>query len=161
MVGHQGQQLHILEARHLPAASHQRKPWAPRLQRSPEVLRARRARPHSVAAAQVNVNGPQTHPVWKFLKETAGGGDVKWNFGRSSPSLAAAAPALAGAAQRRSEPFPRAEGATAGAKFIIDKDGRVVGRNGDSPSASEPTLKTLLVRLMPTLTGDPAPRRCA
>ena len=60
---------------------------------------------------KVNVNGPQTHPVWKLLKDTAGGGDVKWNFG---------------------------------AKFIIDKEGKIVQRNGDSPKASEPTLKTLL-----------------
>lgn len=31
-----------------------------------------------------------------------------------------------------------------GAKFIIDKAGNVVERNGDSPAASEGTLKKLL-----------------
>lgn len=30
---------------------------------------------------KVDVNGPATHPVWKFLKEASGDmGDVAWNF---------------------------------------------------------------------------------
>ena len=32
----------------------------------------------------------------------------------------------------------------AGAKFIIDKNGNVVDRNGDSPMASEAKIKALL-----------------
>jgi glutathione peroxidase-family protein len=34
--------------------------------------------------------------------------------------------------------------ATQGAKFIIDKNGNVVDRNGDSPMASEAKIKSLL-----------------
>jgi len=60
---------------------------------------------------KIDVNGPNTHPVWKWAKETAGGGDVSWNFA---------------------------------AKFIIDKEGKMVERNGDSPMASEKKIAALL-----------------
>ncbi|MEW5315451.1 MAG: hypothetical protein WDW38_006878 [Sanguina aurantia] len=61
---------------------------------------------------KIDVNGPKTHPVYKFLKAQTGcDGDVNWNFA---------------------------------AKFIIDKQGNVVQRNGDNPMKSEPLLKTLL-----------------
>ena len=59
---------------------------------------------------KIDVNGPGTHLVWKFLKAEKPG-DVGWNFG---------------------------------AKFIIDKTGKVVDRNGDSPMASEAKIKALL-----------------
>lgn len=59
---------------------------------------------------KLDVNGPTTHPLWKFLKAEKPG-DVGWNFG---------------------------------AKFIIDKTGKVVDRNGDSPAASEAKIKALL-----------------
>src|SRR4051812_11619766 len=32
--------------------------------------------------AKVEVNGPDAHPLYAWLKEAAGGGDVTWNFGK-------------------------------------------------------------------------------
>eukprot|EP00878_Enallax_costatus_P003376 GHUV01003585.1.p1 GENE.GHUV01003585.1~~GHUV01003585.1.p1 ORF type:complete len:193 (+),score=40.64 GHUV01003585.1:133-711(+) len=62
---------------------------------------------------KVDVNGPTTHPVWKYLKSACStcDGDVPWNFK---------------------------------AKFIIDKEGNVVERNGDNPLASEGKIQQLL-----------------
>uniref|UniRef100_A0A383VFI9 Glutathione peroxidase n=1 Tax=Tetradesmus obliquus TaxID=3088 RepID=A0A383VFI9_TETOB len=62
---------------------------------------------------KVEVNGPGTHPVWKYLKGACPtcDGEVTWNFK---------------------------------AKFIIDKEGNVVERNGDNPLASEAKLQQLL-----------------
>ena len=30
--------------------------------------------------AKIEVNGPGTHPLYRWLKEAAGGGDIEWNF---------------------------------------------------------------------------------
>eukprot|EP00879_Flechtneria_rotunda_P012448 GHRR01012999.1.p1 GENE.GHRR01012999.1~~GHRR01012999.1.p1 ORF type:complete len:213 (+),score=39.60 GHRR01012999.1:57-641(+) len=62
---------------------------------------------------KVDVNGPNTHPVWKYLKSGCRNcdGEVTWNFK---------------------------------AKFLIDKDGNVVERNGDNPLASEARIQQLL-----------------
>jgi len=42
----------------------------------------------SACTLQVDVNGPNTAPVYQFLKSQKGGGlmgdDIKWNFGNSS-----------------------------------------------------------------------------
>mmetsp|Transcript_34278 Transcript_34278/g.97149 ORF Transcript_34278/g.97149 Transcript_34278/m.97149 type:complete len:110 (+) Transcript_34278:310-639(+) len=59
---------------------------------------------------KIDVNGPNTHPVWVYLKEKFPG-DVRWNFA---------------------------------AKFIVDKEGNVVERNGDSAGASEAKISSLL-----------------
>lgn len=59
----------------------------------------------------MDVNGPNTSPVWQFLKKETNSGDVSWNFA---------------------------------AKFIIDRNGKVVERNSDSPAKSEAKLKALL-----------------
>jgi glutathione peroxidase len=32
--------------------------------------------------AKVDVNGPDTHPLYVWLKSAAGGGDITWNFGK-------------------------------------------------------------------------------
>jgi glutathione peroxidase len=56
------------------------------------------------------VNGANTSPVWKWLKEQQPG-DVSWNFA---------------------------------AKFIIDKDGNVVERNGSGAGDSKAKLTSLL-----------------
>jgi glutathione peroxidase len=32
--------------------------------------------------AKVDVNGPDAHPLYMWMKEAAGGGDVSWNFGK-------------------------------------------------------------------------------
>ena len=32
--------------------------------------------------AKVSVNGPDAHPLYAWLKETAGGGDIRWNFAK-------------------------------------------------------------------------------
>lgn len=61
---------------------------------------------------KVNVNGPKTSPVWKYLKEQSKDtSDVRWNFA---------------------------------CKFIIDKNGNVVERNGDGAAAQEPKIAKLL-----------------
>jgi glutathione peroxidase len=60
---------------------------------------------------KIDVNGPNTHPVWAYLKANSKADDVRWNFA---------------------------------AKFIIDKDGKVVERNGDGAAASEPKIVQLL-----------------
>ena len=49
--------------------------------------------------AKVDVNGPDAHPLFAWLKETAGGGDIRWNFGkflvgRDGSSVARYAPQL-------------------------------------------------------------------
>mmetsp|Transcript_12172 Transcript_12172/g.31178 ORF Transcript_12172/g.31178 Transcript_12172/m.31178 type:complete len:110 (-) Transcript_12172:296-625(-) len=59
---------------------------------------------------KIDVNGPNTHPVWVYLKEKFPG-DVRWNFA---------------------------------AKFIVDRDGKVVERNSDSAGASESKIQSLL-----------------
>lgn len=56
---------------------------------------------------KVDVNGPQTSPVWQHLKSSGCPGcdaDVRWNFA---------------------------------AKFLIDKEGKVVLRSGGSPNEIE------------------------
>jgi len=60
---------------------------------------------------KIDVNGSSTHPVWAYLKEATGSGDVKWNFA---------------------------------AKFVIDKEGNVVERNGDGAAKSIPKIESLL-----------------
>lgn len=55
---------------------------------------------------KINVNGSDSHPLWKYLKHQKGGtvGDfIKWNF----------------------------------TKFIVDKNGQVVGRYGPNTSPKE------------------------
>ena len=59
---------------------------------------------------KIDVNGANTSPVWKWLKEQQPG-DVSWNFA---------------------------------AKFIIDKDGNVVERNGSGAGDSKAKLTSLL-----------------
>jgi len=63
---------------------------------------------------KIDVNGGSTSSVWKFLK----GSDAK------------------GAGDDVGWNFA--------AKFIIDKEGKVVERNGSNPSKSEATIKALL-----------------
>lgn len=63
---------------------------------------------------KVQVNGPNTDPVWKALKESGCPGcsaDVEWNFR---------------------------------GKFLVDKQGKVVMRTGEQPSALEGKIKELL-----------------
>eukprot|EP00271_Cylindrocystis_brebissonii_P013191 TRINITY_DN32829_c0_g1_i1.p1 TRINITY_DN32829_c0_g1~~TRINITY_DN32829_c0_g1_i1.p1 ORF type:complete len:230 (+),score=42.94 TRINITY_DN32829_c0_g1_i1:197-886(+) len=66
--------------------------------------------------SKIDVNGPNTAPVYQYLKSQKGGGilgdGIKWNFG----------------------------------KFLVDKDGTVVGRYAPttSPSAIEKDIEKLL-----------------
>lgn len=70
--------------------------------------------------AKVDVNGPNTHPLWAHLKSEKGeeglgsllGNDIKWNF----------------------------------AKFLVDKDGKVIARYAPTtaPDAIEPDIKAQL-----------------
>jgi glutathione peroxidase len=32
--------------------------------------------------AKIDVNGPDAHPLYAWLKQAAGGGDIAWNFGK-------------------------------------------------------------------------------
>ena len=59
---------------------------------------------------KIDVNGPNTHPVWAYLKSQHPG-DVSWNFA---------------------------------AKFLVDSEGNVVERNGDSAGASKAKIEALL-----------------
>ncbi len=81
--------------------------------RAQRASHARHSRAHRCICIleQIDVNGPNTSPVWAFLKKETKSGDVSWNFA---------------------------------AKFIVDKSGKVVERNSDSPNASEAKLKALL-----------------
>lgn len=68
--------------------------------------------------AKLDVNGPNTHPLYKYVKEEQGemlGSDIKWNF----------------------------------AKFLLDADGRAVGRYGPqtAPSAIEKDIVNLLSKM--------------
>jgi glutathione peroxidase len=66
--------------------------------------------------AKVQVNGPQAHPFWKWLRQQAPGsstdGAISWNF----------------------------------AKFLIGRDGRVLQRfePGDKPAALRPVIEAAL-----------------
>jgi glutathione peroxidase len=66
--------------------------------------------------AKVQVNGPQAHPLWQWLREQAPGtspdGAIAWNF----------------------------------AKFLIGRDGRVLQRfePGDKPAALRPAIEAAL-----------------
>jgi glutathione peroxidase-family protein len=59
---------------------------------------------------KIDVNGPNTHPVWEFLKAKYPG-DVSWNFA---------------------------------AKFLVDKNGEVVERNGLGAGESKAKLVAML-----------------
>ncbi len=59
---------------------------------------------------KIDVNGPNTHPLWEFLKAKYPG-DVSWNFA---------------------------------AKFLVDKNGEVVERNGLGAGESKAKLVAML-----------------
>jgi len=59
---------------------------------------------------KIDVNGPNTHPVWAYLKSQHPG-DVSWNFA---------------------------------AKFLVDKEGNVVERNGSGAGESKAKLQAML-----------------
>jgi glutathione peroxidase len=69
--------------------------------------------------AKIDVNGPEAHPLYQFLKSEQGGilgavglGGIKWNF----------------------------------TKFLVDRNGKVVGRfgSGTSPASLKPEIDRLL-----------------
>ena len=64
---------------------------------------------------QIDVNGPNTHPVYKFLKECFPG-DITWNFASKVPNLARLLVAAVSLTPRCSY------------KFIVDREGVPVAR---------------------------------
>lgn len=71
---------------------------------------------------KIDVNGPNTHPLYKYLKEQKGellGSDIKWNFGTSDGSERVSSRHLS------SDHIPCA--APTG-KFLVGREGQVLSR---------------------------------
>ena len=81
------------------------------------------------------MNGPNTSPVWSFLKAQKSG-DVTCAHAAASASCAFPAPTDAQRARACSWNFA--------ACFVIDKEGNVVERSSKLPASCEAKIKSLL-----------------